>query len=66
MIYITLCEEGNVQPMSHYEFWRLVYLEKIEPKNFGVRNNMVSAVKQRGIRKMMGLHLLLLFQHGRR
>ena len=47
----TLCEEGKVMPMSNYFFWCLVCLENIDPKCFGGRNNLVSAVQPRGINK---------------
>ena len=40
--------------MSHYEFLRLVCLEKIDPKIFGGRNNVVSAVQRLVIRKKNG------------
>ena len=47
----TLCEEGKVKPMSNYVFWCLVCLKNIDPKYFGGRNNLVSAVQPRGIKK---------------
>ena len=40
--------------MRHHEFWRLICLANIDPINFGVRNHLVSAVQQRGIRKKYG------------
>ena len=36
--------------MSHYEFWSLVFLENIDPKNVGGRNNRVLVVQLQGIR----------------
>ena len=54
IIYKTPCEEGKVNTMSHYEFWRLVCLAKIDPTNFGGRDHLVSAVQRQGIRKNHG------------
>ena len=65
IIYKTLCGEGKVKPMRDYEFRHLVCLAKIDPKTFSICNNLVSAVQRQVIRKDMGLHLLILFQHGR-
>ena len=54
IIYKTLCEEGKVKPMSHYEFRRLVCLTKVDTTHFGGRAHLVSAVQRRGIRKKYG------------
>ena len=40
--------------MIHYGSWRLVCLEKIDTMNFGGRDNLVSEVLRRGIRKKYG------------
>ena len=40
--------------MSHYEFWCLFFLAKIDPTNFGGRDHLVSAVQRQGIRKNHG------------
>ena len=42
ILYKTLCEEGQVNPMSYYEFLRLVCLAKIYPTNVGNRDHLVS------------------------
>ena len=39
--YKTLCEEGKVKAMSHYEFQRLVCLAKTDPECFGGRIHLV-------------------------
>ena len=39
-----------MKPMSHYEFWSLVFLENIDPTNVGGRNNRVLVVQLQGIR----------------
>ena len=62
-IYKTIYEEVKVKSMSHYEFWRLVWLAKIDPTKFGCRDHMVSLVQDRGIRENYGIHLLITFQH---
>ena len=67
-VYIILktlcdCEEGKVKPTSHYEFWRLDLLAKINTANFGGRDHLVSEVQNLGTREIMSLHLLVLFQH---
>ena len=51
IIYKNLSEEGKVNPMSNYHFWRLVCLVNIYPKMFGGRENLVSEFQQRGIWK---------------
>ena len=43
-----------MDPMSHYEFWRLVCLVNIDPTHFGDSNHQVSAVQRRGIRENGG------------
>ena len=50
----TLCEEGKANPISNYEFWRLVCLANIYPTNFGGRDHLVSVVQQKGILKKDG------------
>ena len=54
IIYKTLCEEGKVNPMSHYENRCLVCLAKIEPTFFCGRDHLVSAVQRQGTRKKDG------------
>ena len=54
IIYKTLCEEENVNLMSNYEFWPLVFLVNIDHRNCGARDNMISAVQLIGIRKKEG------------
>ena len=44
----------KVNPMSHYEFWHLVFLAKINPTIFCGRDYLVSAVQRQGIRKKYG------------
>ena len=65
IIYKALCEEINMKTMIHYEFWHLVLLAKIDPKNFGGRNNLFWRfnVKASGIN--MYLHRPLLFHNNR-
>ena len=54
IFYKTLCEEGKLNPVSHYEFLRLLCLEHIDPTNFGRCDNLVSAVPKRCIIKKDG------------
>ena len=51
IIYKTLCEQGKMKPMSHYQFQCLVCLANIDPTNFGGRNHLVSVVHYQGIIK---------------
>ena len=51
IIYKTLWEEVKLKLMSHYEYWSLVCLANIDPTNFGGRDNLVSMVQCRIIRK---------------
>ena len=55
IIYQTLCEEGKVNSMSHYEFQRLVCLADIEPKCFGGCDHLDSAFQCRDKRKKDGV-----------
>ena len=43
-----------MNPMSHYEFRRLVCLTKVDTTNCGGRYHLVSAVQRLGIRKKDG------------
>ena len=54
IFYKTLCEEGKLDNMNHYEFLRLLCLEHIDPTNFGSCDHLVSAVPKRCIIKKDG------------
>ena len=45
IVYKTICGEGKVKSMDHYEFRCLVFLANIDPTTFGGRDHLVSAVQ---------------------
>ena len=53
-IYKTLCKEVKMNPMNHYEFFHIPFLENIESTNCGVCNHLVFMFQRLGIRKRYG------------